>query len=334
MIEPRRALLPLDAAGDAIQALHEYRSPEELASALITVSDAVEQSLRHALRTDPDAPDELRLAALSAEHLPFDRVLDTLRERAVLSLELAGWIHELRAAAARAPVGDVHAADADRAHKVVARLRQELSAHSRTSADVEPARSGPDPEATEPPAAGPPAARRRWPILLGLFAVLVALVFATLLLLRPESAFNRGIEAFRQRRMGVAEQSFLQAVADDSTNVTARLYLARIAREQRRYADAADQLRIAVALAPRDPDVRRELGGLFFDLHRYRDAAAQYQRALDIAPGQELNWIGLISALRAAGDPRARDVLGRAPADVRARFGTGTEPPTDTGTKP
>jgi thioredoxin-like negative regulator of GroEL len=54
------------------------------------------------------------------------------------------------------------------------------------------------------------------------------------------------------------------------------------------------------------------------DLGRPTAAAQQFDRARELAPENALNWIGLIRALRAAGDPQAEVWLERSPAEVRA----------------
>lgn len=330
MSDLHRALLPLDEAADAVRTLERYTTPEALSAALADIADAVEQSLRRLVRTSPQLDDGLRLSALSPEHLPFSRVLSALREHDLISMELAGRIHALIAATQRAGADAARAADADLAASVVAQLRREITARAQPAAPASSVPTGPpdttDGATDEATAAVPSARRRRWPGVLGLAVVVLAVVAVALVLLRPESDRARGIQAFGEHRLGVAQQSFERAVARDSTDVTARLYLARIARVEKDYRTAAAQLKAAAALAPSDPDVRRELGYLFYDLGRYENAAEQFQQSLKAAPGSELSWIGLIRALRAAGDARADSLLRQAPADVRARLGAGPVP--------
>ncbi len=350
MIDPSRVLLPLDEAEAAVRTLHGYRGTDELAAALQTVAAAIEHTLRLLLRADVRAPEALRLSALAPDALPPAEVVDALRSSDLLSIDLAGAIHQTRAAAERAAAGDVRASDADAALHAVHSLRDAVRAAAAAppaaaggsggaaagpggaaaaTSSAEPTAAGGSGPGTagEPAAAGGAAvpaslragtrARGLW--LLG--AVALIAIVAMVLLARRSSATERGIAAFADGRMAAAEQQFERAVQDDSTDITARLYLARIFRRQQRYADAVGQLRIAAALAPDDADVRRELGNFFFERHRYDAAAEQYQRALELDPSTNLNWIGLIRALRAAGDPRSAEILQNAPAEVRATLG-------------
>ncbi|MGH7475210.1 MAG: tetratricopeptide repeat protein [Longimicrobiales bacterium] len=317
MIDPHRVLQPLDDVGAAVRRLHDYQNPVELAAALRDVVTAVEQCLRGLLRADPGAPDELRLSALSATQLPTDRVVDALRQRDRISIELAGSVHELQNVRARISAGDVHATDADAALRTVELLRAELGQVAEVGAleAAQPSAPGDVPESDATAIAEPGGRGLRW-LAVGLAAIVIVAVLW--LLLAGGDPYADGLAAFEQGRMGVAEQHLQQAVEDEPDNVTARLYLARIHRRQERYEAAAEQLRAAAASAPQDADVRRELGHLLFELRRYDSAAEQYRQALELDPDGTMNWVGLIRALRASGDPRADDLLADAPADVRA----------------
>src|SRR2546430_6435111 len=113
MIDPARVLQPLDEAQTDIRQLSDYQNTDDLSRAVQEAWRAVERSLRLLLRADMGAPDALRLSALSADELPADRLIESLRQRNRISLELAGMTHELERAAARAAAGGVRAADAD-----------------------------------------------------------------------------------------------------------------------------------------------------------------------------------------------------------------------------
>ena len=129
---------PFDEAEHAIHMLEEYRTADELGRAVVDSWRAVDHSLRLLLRSDPEVPDELRLAALSPDELPLERLLNALRHRGLISLELAGSAHELGRAAERARHGDVRAADGDLALRVVARLREEVTAPRPSEPEKEP----------------------------------------------------------------------------------------------------------------------------------------------------------------------------------------------------
>ncbi len=324
MIDARRVLLPLNEAGPAIRSLRSPGPDTDLAADVLAVDAAVERSLRLLLREAPDVPDDLRLPALSADHVPFDRLLSALGEHRLISVSLAGEIHGLRAAAERAATEATRSEDAAVALATVDRLRDEVDAR------VGSPHAGPaSPEADPVELPGSVAtkrsadagARRSRTILVVVFAVALVAAAVWISIARGSGPMSRGIDAFRQERLEDARGAFETVVDRDSTNVTARLYLARVLRRQGDARGAAEQLRIAADLSPDDPDVRRELGHLFYDLGSYRSAAEQYQRALQAQPGEPMNWIGAIRALRADGDPRAEDLLREAPAEARQALG-------------
>ncbi|MGH7483598.1 MAG: tetratricopeptide repeat protein [Longimicrobiales bacterium] len=321
MIDAARVLRPLNEARPAIDRLYDYRDPDQLAAAIEEVTGAVVESLRLLLRSDPRAPEDLRLRALSETQLPASTLVETLRAHELISLELAGELHDLERARERIASGDVRAADADRATRVVERLRAEVSARvepgpgeraDELEEEAEPENHG---AGIEPVPIPPRAA-----LLVGLGLVAFVALVAYLVFGR-EDPFEVGVAAFDAGRMGVAEQQFGEVLEDDPEDVTTLLYLARILRRQERWDQARGRLETAVRLAPGDADVRRELGHLFFDLGRFDFAAEQYQRAVEIEPAENTNWIALVLALRAAGDPRAAEVWRSAPADARASLG-------------
>jgi tetratricopeptide (TPR) repeat protein len=333
MMERGRALRPLQDAAPAISRLETYESPAELAEALRATWHAVDASLRLLLRGDPGVPDELRLKVMSRAELNHDALITELRRRDVISLQLAGRVHELMQAAARAESGVPRAADADAAAGTVDLLRRELETASAAAAVESPAsrterttRAAGDSEERESEAgdvaADPPGLRRlaRGPALLigSTLLLVVAAVVMLLLFARPDD-MGPGVEAFRAGNMGTAEQHFRAALARDSENVTARLYLGRILRAQGRQQEAAEMLRAAANIAPRDPAVRRELGYLLIDLDRAPQAAQQFRQAVELDPEEPLGWVGLHEALVRADDPAAAaEVLRRAPPSAQA----------------
>jgi len=135
MIDAGRVLQPLDAAAAAIERLDEYRVPAELADAIEETQRAVDRALRLLLRADARAPDDLRLTALSPD-TPLDRVVAGLRQRGLITMELAGRVHELGQATERARSGAVRASDADVARETVRLLRYEVGAASEPVAAV------------------------------------------------------------------------------------------------------------------------------------------------------------------------------------------------------
>jgi Tfp pilus assembly protein PilF len=150
-----------------------------------------------------------------------------------------------------------------------------------------------------------------------LLAVLAVLVWGR------SSAMDEGIAAFREERYGIAEERFRAVLGGDQDNVTARLYLSRILRQQGRNDEVAELLQGAARIAPRDAAVRRELGRFFIDLKQPAMAADQFKIAVEQEPDETLNWVGLIDALNRAGDPEAAAWLQRAPAEAQAILRTG-----------
>ena len=338
MIEPDRVLRPLREAEQAIDQLDTYESPAVLTEALRATWHAVDRTLRTLLRSDATAPDSIRMTAMSPEQMPSDDVMQELRRRDLISLGLAGRVHELRQAVARTGTGDARAADADNALEVVRCVSEDVHSSARRAVHAhEPAvhaGSGPGAEgvnnaavreggdATRSGTAGGAAeggmGERVRPLVLAAVAVVVLIVAGVAVFIGGESAMDSGIAAFEEDRHADAEQHFRAALDQDDDNTTARLYLARILRTSARHEEAAEVLREASARAPDDPAVRRELGYLFLDLDSPRPAAAQFRRAVEIDAADRLNWLGLVEALNRSGDSAAAaEWLSRAPASVR-----------------
>jgi len=329
MIDTTRVLQPLTEAEGAIRKLDDYESTAELASAVQQTWDAVERTLRQLLRADESAPDWLRLKALSKIELPANELLPALRQRDAVSLEMAGMAHDLEQAAIRAERGDVRASDADIARNAVAQVRTDVARNaSRTAPGGQPDRDRPVRAAAhgavtsgavkEPVHSVPkPPKKRNWKRILPVPIAAVLVISLGIYAANRETDLDRGIEAFQADRLEEAEQHF-RAASEGRDAATARLYLARIYRQQNRLNEAADVLRVAAAESPDDPEVRRELGKLFLDLNSPQRAVEQFRRAQELAPDVAENWIWLIRAMRLAGDPQAEVLLRQAPPEVQA----------------
>ncbi|HEX6135942.1 MAG TPA: tetratricopeptide repeat protein [Longimicrobiales bacterium] len=327
MIDADRVLRPLREAEPAIDRLDSYESPAVLTEALRATWQAVERTLRTLLRSDATAPDDIRLTAMSPDQMSTDTVLTELRRRELISLALAGRVHELRQALQRADRGEVRASDADIAEDIVRTLTAEVHGIARRS--VSPPKQA---AAKAAPAAGDEtdwdeadvvgyrgglSLPRRPLVLAALAVVLLAIAIVAVLLLGGESEMERGVAAFREDRHAAAEQHFRATLADDEDNNTARLYLARILREDGRTEEAAQLLRAAATTAPDDAAVRRELGYLLLDQNLPERAAEQFRRAVELDAEEPLNWVGLVEALSRSGDPLAEEWLRRAPAEAQ-----------------
>lgn len=329
MIEPPRILEPLDEAEGAIRRLADYQTPEQLAEAVQATWLAVDRTLRLLLRSDRGAPDSLRLAALSPADLPHDRLIQGLRDRGLISLELGGLVHELERAASRAAAGRPAAADADVAQAAADRLRAEVHALAEQPVRAA-AHHAVEEHVLDEPAIPVPPPRRGRGLLVGVAVAVAALVIVFLIIGRladgTAAAMDEAVTDFRAGRLQDAEAGFRTVLERDPENVSALLYLARIHRRENRLDSAAARLREAAALAPEDADVRRELGHLFLQLGRTDQGVQQYRRAVELEPEQAANWIALIRALRAARSPEADDWLRRAPPEVQAALGGPPDP--------
>jgi tetratricopeptide (TPR) repeat protein len=328
------ALRPLAEAAGPIRQLQEYRSDAELNAAIDAVAAAVDQSLRLALRTDPSAPEEHRMGALTPDALPSAQVVQSLRARDLISLETAGAVHELSAAADRARTARARPDDADAAARAVARLRADLAPAVEDPAPGAPAAAGSPRSGTTRPGSTRPSATRpggpepvtsglqgrgRWMAWLAAgFALLMVLGLAWVLTSGGGDHYREGMAAFRAARWDSAAASFERVLQDRPVDVTTMLYLGRSYRRLGRLDRAADVLGEAVRVAPDDPDVRREIGRLYMDLGQPLRALEELERALEHDPDAVPTWAALVQALRAAGDPRADHALDRAPPEVQA----------------
>jgi len=331
MTDADRALAPLEEARPAVDRLETYSSPQELTEALEAIGQAIERSLRQLLRLDASLPDHVRLNAQDPAALPFERAVGLLRQRGRISLELGNGVHELRRAVARARQGQVRAADADVTRALLVRLRQEVRQELvpppvRTAAGQEQVRSvaheavarGDFEEPARPVEVRKAGRPRVWlTVVLSVAALALAGWYGTARLRRP-SELAQGVAAFEQDRLDLAEQHFRAALMRRE-DATAELYLGRILRRQGRQAEAAAVLNTARKSYPEDADILRELGHLLaLDLERPAAAVEAYRRAVELEPDQAVNWIALVRALRAAGDPAAESWLARAPAGAKA----------------
>jgi tetratricopeptide (TPR) repeat protein len=319
MIDVNRALQPLNEAERAIAQLQTYESSAELSSALQATNAAVQRTLRFLLRSDRGAPDDLRMAALSPVELAPDRLIPALRQRDLISLHLAGQIHELEQANQRAAHGQVRPSDADLALRVVDQLRDEVQSHNEKNMRAVAHTAVTTGAIEEQPQLVPVSGADRKPLRIALIAA-GALIFVVLLwaLLLRDSATEKGIEAYRAGRYAEAQQIFQREFDDDVANGTAAFYLARLYRREKRFDEAAKVLRRAVDERPRDPDLRVEFGNVFMDLNQPAAAARRYQEAIDIDPDDPRYWVWLVRAQRAAGDPNSETTLQRAPDEARA----------------
>lgn len=312
-MERDRILQPLTEREAAIEQLDTYASAGDLADAIVSVWQGLDRAVRLLLRADAGAPADIRMAAMS-ENTPMARVIGALRRRDGLSMEAAGRLHEAAQIAERVTGGmEPGPADADAVREAVRAFRASVGGEGETA----PVPAVEDLQEPVEPVDPEERRSRAVPIV----AVVLLLALTGLFVVRSGGGGRDAVEAFEAGRLDEARAAFDARIGRDSADVTALLYAARIARRQDRPEDAARTLQAAAARAPGDADVRRELGWLFLDLGRPEQAVEQFRLAHEAEPEGERNWIGLVRALRAAGDPGAEAVLEEAPASVRAAFG-------------
>jgi tetratricopeptide (TPR) repeat protein len=294
-------LQPLQEAGAAIKKLQDYESQAELASAVQATNAAVQKSLRYLLRADKSAPDDIRLAALSPNDLAPDRLIPALRQRNLISLDLAGQVHELDQAATRAQQGNVRAADGDLALRTVDHLRAEVG-----ELGERPMREVAHAAVTEGPLDKPhavrPSSRSPARIIAALVAVVVIALAAWLLL--RKSPTEKGVAQFDKGDYSGAERTLSDVANENPGNATASYYLAILYRRSQRYDDAGRVVRRALDKTPNDKFLREELGNLFMLLNHPDLAAKQYRLAQQQDPKNARYWVKLVQALARPAIPK------------------------------
>lgn len=323
MTEPSRVLQPLREAESAIAKLQDYQSTPELAAAVLATHAAVQRSLRYLLRADKNAPDDIRLAALSPTDMLPDRLIPALRQRNLISIELAGQLHELEQATERAQQGQIRAIDSDIALRVVDHLRTEVQALGDRNVREAAHSAVEDGALTEVHAVPPPDDSKRF-VRLGVLAAAIILgIVVVWLLLFHKSGTEKGVAQFNAGNFSVAEQTLAKSFDADPSDAVAGYYLAILYRRSQQHDKAGQILRRAVEKNPSDPFLREEMGNLFMDLAHPELAVTQYRLAQQQDPKTARFWVKLVTALRAAGDPEADVVLEQAPEEARAMLRTG-----------
>ena len=324
MIDTSRVLSPLNDAKGAIAKLQDYESTAELASAVQATHAAVQRSLRYLLRADKGAPDDLRLAALSPAEMAYDKLIPALRQRDLISVDLAGQVHELEQAALRAQRDAVRASDSDLGLRVVDQLRAEVQNRSEKSvrevAHTTVAAGALDNVHTVPAADD---SRRPMRLLFGAVALIVVLLVVWLAFFH-KSATDTGIAQFNRGPSGysAAERTLSDVVSKNPGDAQAAYYLAILYRRSKRYDDAGTVLRRALDKNPNDAYLHEELGNLFMVLDHPELAAKQYRTAETIKPKDVDFWVKLVQALRASHDPEASTAEQQAPEEARALLNT------------
>lgn len=127
----------------------------------------------------------------------------------------------------------------------------------------------------------------------------------------PESHFTLGL-AQSEQDVDEALRSFRRTIELAPDHALARYNLALVLRRMDRLDEAVDQLRRAIAIAPR-AEAHYQMGVIAWHQHRLEEAADAFRSALALDPRHADAHQALGGVLHAAGDhPRAEDVLRRA----------------------
>jgi tetratricopeptide (TPR) repeat protein len=298
---PTPARAALDAARASLSAPGTAAPPPQPGRAMATAWDAVEEALRTLLTSSgatvvasatPDAP------------LTGHELIRELRRRELLSLDQAHALLAFRDAVDRARSG----AEPSMRELVAARsaldsLEPNLS--GKPPVPAPPASSSPP----SPPAAsagGAPAVDARFEpgpqvpaassrgqgsaiaFVGGMLVVLIVVGIA--LAVRSsgrgwsfrgrEDFLDQGIALYGQGKPEAARAALTSALRADSNRVVARVYLARIAREEGDLAGARAQLASAIRTNPRLAVAQREMGSLLFAQGDFPLAQRFYERAV------------------------------------------------------
>ena len=173
------------------------------------------------------------------------------------------------------------------------------------------------------------AARGRgWSVAAILGVVLIVLLASGALAARayfgPNGATRRAVRLYDAGQVDAARMAFTRLASDYPRRPIPRIYLGRIARETRQYADAKRELEAAIQLEPGNPVAMREMGSLMYVTGRFDLAERFYRRALDRAPDDAL--ARGISAARCCASVVSRKGSGCASRLAPARGTNAAEP--------
>ena len=99
-----------------------------------------------------------------------------------------------------------------------------------------------------------------------------------------------------------AADYFKRALSYDSSSIEIYKRLALALRYQKKYDEAISYAKQSIDKKPDDVDAKILLGNIYFEMARYADAIEQYRKALDIAPENPTALYNLASALIKTGD--------------------------------
>lgn len=292
----RAAHEALRSARPIVARLDMARHSEEVAADIIDAWNAAETALR---------------AMLGGSALHGQALIHEVRQRQMIGFEQANSLAAFLAARDRVQRTAYHptAADIEAARAGYASLERAVEEAAR---EPEPAVAAASARGTayEPVAestSGPPLppARRRGPgvaLAAGvLILVIVAAVLAVFFLGGGDSAaYRRGVEHYRAGRPEAARGEFLRAARDDESDARPYIYLGRIARNERDYAQAQQAFTEAIRRDPQNAVAQRDMGILMYLMGRFDLANNFLTRSLerDGTDREALGYMGCVQARR------------------------------------
>jgi cytochrome c-type biogenesis protein CcmH/NrfG len=270
------ALGALGSARGAVARLSSGRHPEDTAADLIEIWSSVETALRALLNGSPFSGHEL---------------VREVRKREMITLTQTHSLLDFLAVRERVndtsyqPTGS----DTETARTAVSELESALAA--RPAPDV--ARPADEPEEVAPaPVALVPGRRSsswygRVPIWGWAVVALVVLALAaggawTAVGTRDE--LRAGRNALRENRREAARAEFERVARQNPSNAEAHLFLSRLARDERNYAEARRHAEAAIRADPQSALAQREMGTILYTLGNYQLAQRFLERAIRLSP--------------------------------------------------
>ncbi|MEM6993148.1 MAG: protein kinase [Myxococcota bacterium] len=111
-----------------------------------------------------------------------------------------------------------------------------------------------------------------------------------------EAEAKQGVAALRRGDDAEAERAFHRALAKHSKNRTALQGLSELHFDRGTYSKALKYARKAVAVAPKSPGIRMQLGDAYFKVHRYDEARSAYVKAQGLGAAEATKAIAKVDA--------------------------------------
>jgi tetratricopeptide (TPR) repeat protein len=271
----------LDSARSVVSALDVTRGNEDLAADLIDIWKSMEATLRSLVGS----------SVLSGQPL-----IREARQRQLINFDQANALAEFQAVHDRVLDTGYRPSEADLNSARSAFLKldtalmttPDVSPTPRTSTGISAAEVHTAPAETSAPVR---VGRRpgRFPIWAIAAAGAAVVVIALLLVFRPwgggsSGTLDQGIAAYRAGQREAAVSYFSRATREPGTEVLARVYLARMAREVGNFTLASQELQTALQAEPSNATALREMGANLLAQGNYELARRFYIRAVEADP--------------------------------------------------